>query len=108
MKQTKPFYKNKRWINKRNIILRRDEYTCQESKRYGPGIQGDTVHHIFPLDTYPELAYVNWNLICMSNKYHNKMHDRLTNEITALGEKWQKSRETEFKNKFGSPPTYKF
>ena len=59
----KKIYNSKAWKNKREYILRRDHYLCQESKRYGKHIEAETVHHIFPLEDYPELAFVNWNLI---------------------------------------------
>ncbi|BBI32475.1 hypothetical protein KCTCHS21_18740 [Cohnella abietis] len=48
-----------------------------------------TVHHIYPLELYPELALVDWNLVSLSHKWHNAMHDRVTHEITALGLTWQ-------------------
>ena len=42
-------YKSKRWIHKREAILRRDKYQCQLSKRYGKIRQAEVVHHIFPV-----------------------------------------------------------
>lgn len=89
MKVTNPFYKGKRWITKRAKILRRDEYMCQESKRYGKTVAATTVHHIYPLEYYPELALEDWNLISLCEKQHNAMHDRVTHELTALGMQWQ-------------------
>jgi 5-methylcytosine-specific restriction endonuclease McrA len=82
-------YKDSRWLHKRDVILRRDEYLCQESKRYGKSIEANTVHHIYPVEFFPELKYENWNLISLSINKHNAMHDRVTNEITALGKQWQ-------------------
>lgn len=84
-----PFYKSTKWLKKRERMLRRDEYLCQESKRYGKSETATTIHHIFPRDTYPELALVSENLVSLSDKWHNAMHDRVTNEITALGRDWQ-------------------
>lgn len=79
-------YKSKRWELKRNKILKRDKYICQESKRYGKRIDAEMVHHIWPADDYPEYAWEDWNLISLSNKAHNKMHVRSTKELTAIGE----------------------
>lgn len=84
-----PFYKDRRWIKKRENILKRDNYTCQECKRYGNTTPANTIHHIYPLELYFELRFVNKNLISLCAKCHGKMHNRVTNEITALGLTWQ-------------------
>ena len=78
-------YHSTRWIKKREHILKRDGYMCQESKRYGRRVDANTVHHIYPVDIYPEWAFEDWNLISLSNEMHNAMHDRITDELTALG-----------------------
>lgn len=83
-------YKNSKWEKKRIIILKRDRYTCQYYKRYGKLIPADTVHHIYPVEFYPEYAYCDWNLISLSRKAHNMMHDRDTHELTAEGIALQK------------------
>jgi len=92
------FYKSLKWKSKRARVLRRDEYLCQESKRYGKRMPATTVHHIYPLEFYPELALVDWNLISLSDKQHNAMHDRVTHELTELGLSWQERRRAEFEN----------
>lgn len=79
-------YKNKRWEAKRSKILRRDKYLCQISKRYGKNVDANTVHHIYPVEEYPEYQYCDWNLISVSNEIHNKLHDRVTNSLTDMGE----------------------
>ncbi|WP_410495148.1 HNH endonuclease [Cellulosilyticum sp. ST5] len=79
-------YKNKRWEAKRSKILRRDKYLCQISKRYGKNVDANTVHHIYPVEEYPEYQYCDWNLISVSNEIHNKLHDRVTNRLTDMGE----------------------
>lgn len=96
--QLKGFYKTARWKRKRATILRRDEYRCQEAKRYGKSEPATTVHHIYPLETYPELALVSWNLISLSDRWHNAMHDRESHEMTELGLAWQERRRLEFEN----------
>ena len=80
-----PFYKSTRWKHLRERILRRDQYTCQLSRRYGRMVQADTVHHIFPREEYPDLQWEPWNLISVSNTMHDRLHDRKTGKLTALG-----------------------
>jgi len=102
-------YKDKRWLRKREYILKRDGYNCQESKRYGKRVTATMVHHIYPADLYPELRYVDWNLISFSDNKHNGMHDRVTGEITELGKEWQERVKDKFDSwiqsrKIQSPP----
>lgn len=90
-------YKNKQWERKRNYILSVYDYECQDAKRFGKTIKADMVHHIYPIEAYPELKYVDWNLIPLTNTNHNKMHDRVTNKITTYGKQWQRMRRNEFR-----------
>ena len=90
------FYESRKWKKKREHILRRDAYQCQESKRYGKYAEATTVHHIYPLEEYPELALVDWNLISMSAAQHDRMHDRKTDKVTSIGMYWQRKRRREF------------
>lgn len=83
------FYKSSKWRKKREAILRRDNYLCQECKRYGKTTPAQTVHHIYPLERYPELALVSANLVSLCNECHERMHDRLTGELTPAGERWR-------------------
>lgn len=84
------FYKTAKWKAKRERILRRDEYLCQECKRYGKTTPATTVHHIYPLEQRPELELVSDNLISLCNQCHDKMHDRNNNELTSLGLEWMR------------------
>lgn len=68
------FYKNPKWISKREKILKRDDYLCQNCKRFGRKVSAKIVHHIKHLDEYPELALTNSNLISLCKKCHNKAH----------------------------------
>ena len=78
-------YKTKRWERLRRAILARDGYKCKESARYGKNIPADTVHHIFPRESYPQYQWEDWNLISLSRQVHNEMHDRNTHELTEKG-----------------------
>ena len=82
-------YKNKKWIKLRKNILKRDGYACRECRRYGYMRDARVVHHVFPADNYPYLFYNSKNLISLCDSCHNKMHDRMSNEITKCGEDWQ-------------------
>lgn len=82
------FHNRTAWKNKRAKILRRDEYTCQECKRYGKSKEATTVHHIYPVEDWPELGLVNDNLISFCGKCHDAMHDRINNKLTELGMYW--------------------
>lgn len=78
-------YKSQRWLRKREAILRRDGYQCQESRRYGKYVQATTVHHIFPASDWPEYQWEDWNLISLSSAQHDRMHDRNTQALTEVG-----------------------
>jgi 5-methylcytosine-specific restriction endonuclease McrA len=85
MKQADPFYKSKRWLHVRDQALKRDEYICQQSKRYGLARSAEMVHHILPRELFPEYQYCLWNLISLTNKEHDKLHDRASDKLTAEG-----------------------
>ena len=78
-------YKAKRWERLRAQVMRRDGYRCQLSKRYGKAVPADLVHHIYPVDEFPEYAFEPWNLIAVSRAAHNKLHDRDSDKLTAEG-----------------------
>lgn len=82
------FYKTKKWKNKRAVILRRDEYECRHCKRYGNTTLANTVHHVYPLEYYPQHKLNSKNLISLCGECHSKMHNRITNELTAEGLAW--------------------
>lgn len=79
-------YKSQRWKRKREKILKRDGYMCQYFKRYGKRIDATIVHHIYPAVQYPEYAWCDWNLISLSSKAHEMMHDKTSGRLTARGE----------------------
>lgn len=91
-----PFYKTNKWKAKREKILKRDSFLCLECKRFGRTKAATTVHHANPLEHWPELALINWNLVSLCGVCHDKMHNRITDELTELGEFWR--------NKVTPPP----
>ena len=92
------FYKSPRWLSKRDSILRRDKYECQNCKRYFKNKEAKTVHHIYFYDDYPKLSLVSWNLISLCNECHNKMHNRFDDTPTKLGISLQEKKKKEFEN----------
>ena len=94
------FYGNKKWVNKRAKILKRDGYECQNCRRYFRSKEAKVVHHIYFFEDYAELGLMNWNLISLCNGCHNKMHNRTTDEPTKLGKEYQDKRKVEFNNYF--------
>lgn len=94
----------KRWKDFRISIMVRDKFLCQESLRYGKKVAAVMVHHIYPVSEYPELEFVSWNCISLSNHEHNKMHNRVNDLITRKGKIWQAKRKKEFEKFFIPPP----
>lgn len=78
-------YFSPRWKRLAAAVMRRDGYKCQLSQRYGKAAPAEVVHHIYPVDEYPEYAYCTWNLISLSRAAHNRLHDRNTNALTSEG-----------------------
>lgn len=93
------FYKSNRWKRKRELILKRDNYRCKECSRYGKTTEAVTVHHIVPVRENESLRLDNNNLISLCNACHNRMHDRLTNELTNAGLDLQKRNLRKIENK---------
>ena len=86
-------HNSKRWRKKAKVIMHRDKHCCQYAATYGRCIPATCVHHIFPVDEYPQYAWCSWNLIALSNEAHNMMHDRKTGRLTALGKSLQRKVE---------------
>ena len=70
------FYKSGQWQRTRSLIIARDNNECQNCKKFGKVKRGNTVHHIKPLDLYPDLALDEENLITLCNTCHERIHDR--------------------------------
>lgn len=82
---TDPFYHSQKWKHLRATCMRRDRYMDQLDLRDGEHNQADLVHHIFPREVYPEYQYCLWNLISLTNENHERMHNRITGELSAAG-----------------------
>lgn len=107
-KVVNPFYKSRKWKRKRETTLRHYDYECQEARQYGKTEQAETVHHIYPLEEYPELALVGWNLLPITNKAHNTFHDRTNDKVIGRGIYWQNKRRNDFEKFYGAPPKNNF
>lgn len=79
-------YKSAKWLRLRASVLREAGYQCQYSRRFGKHVPATHVHHIWPAEDYPQFAWCRWNLIALSQEAHNKMHDRMTGELSSVGE----------------------
>ena len=79
------FYDSAAWKIRRATALRRDGYLDQIELRYGRHVEAETVHHIFPLDTFPEYRLAVWNLISVSKATHNRLHERNGRALSAEG-----------------------
>ena len=79
------FYRSARWQRLRAMVLRRDGYLCQVSKRYGKRTEATTVHHVFPREEFPEYQWEPWNLVSLACDVHDEMHDRVTGTLTDKG-----------------------
>lgn len=91
------FYETKKWKQKREKILKRDNY--QDQWLLGKGIikQADVVHHILPREKFPQYEYCDWNLISLSKQTHRGViHNPFNGELTKDGERLM--RETAWKN----------
>lgn len=66
-------------------MLRRDGFMDQLELRAGNRVNADTVHHIFPVDMYPQYKWCSWNLISLTNENHELMHNRITKRLSSAG-----------------------
>lgn len=82
-KEMNPFYLTKGWRNKREYILLRDKYLCQECKSKNKFTIATMVHHVKPLENFPELALTDSNLISLCSMCHESHHDRWKNRREA-------------------------
>ena len=79
-------YNSPRWQRLKEKVLRRDDYLCQNCKRYGKHKQAQHVHHVNPAEKYVTLRYNPYNLISLCQSCHNEMHERTQHELSDKGE----------------------
>lgn len=79
------FYDSAAWRIRRETALRRDGYLDQIEMRYGRYTEAETVHHVFPVEIYPEYRLEIWNLISVSKATHNKLHLRAGGALSPEG-----------------------
>ena len=69
------FYWSALWISKRLEIKDRDNHECQVCKSEGRVTLTDLiVHHIKPLEFYPDVKLDDDNLITVCQACHNRIH----------------------------------
>ena len=81
----KQFYKTNKWVALRNTALIRDKYMCQCCRANNKMVNATCVHHIFPIERYPQYAYEKWNLMSLCDKCHDEMHNHYTGELSKKG-----------------------
>lgn len=86
----KKFYKSGIWEDKREEILKRDNYECQRCKDKSGFAKAEIVHHIKHLRDYPELALVDDNLKSVCSTCHNQLHPE---KFEKFRENWQERKE---------------
>ena len=79
------FYKTNKWVALRNTALIRDKYMCQNCKANNKAVNADCVHHVFPIESYPQYSYELWNLMSLCTKCHDEMHNHYTGELSKKG-----------------------
>ena len=84
-KRPDPFYRSARWRGLRRSALARDGWMCAECRRFGKRVEATAVHHVFPMNEFPEYRWQGWNLTCLCGACHDAMHDRNTNALTERG-----------------------
>ena len=79
------FYKTNKWAALRNTALIRDKYMCQCCIANNKNVNATCVHHVFPIEQYPQYSYELWNLMSLCDKCHDEMHNHYTGELSRKG-----------------------
>lgn len=87
------------WRTKRKQVLERDGHQCQICNK-----PARIVHHIFPLDEFPEYGMNDWNLVSLCCSCHNRI-DSARSELSDAGKKML--RDTALKQGVPIPEKYK-
>ena len=83
-------YEGGRWKAARTRALRRDKWRCRNCARYGKRVEATHVHHVWPVEDYPEFAWCGWNHLSLCLGCHDAMHDRVMRQLTELGRRWKR------------------
>lgn len=91
------FYGSQEWREKREKILKRDNYECQWCKAEGRVTVSEEsvleVDHIKELSEYPELALDDDNLRTLCKDCHNRRHGRMNyKHLNQRRNRWQDER----------------
>ena len=70
------FYQGRPWRKVRSIALQRDHYLCQHCLRAKKITPATEVHHIKPLEDYPELGLYLDNLTSLCWRCHEQTKQR--------------------------------
>lgn len=73
-KEAHDFYRSYKWQKKREEILKRDHFECQDCKKNGKYTRATDIHHIKNLVDHEDLALDDNNLISLCESCHNKRH----------------------------------
>ena len=76
------------WEKLRYRAFRRDGFMCRECSRYGLHVAAERAHHVWPEDEYPEYSRELWNILSLCKPCHDRMHERGSRRLTALGLWW--------------------
>ncbi len=98
-KKTNPFYLKKEWKHLRHDVIEADKYECQYCKARGYYSKAVSVHHVKPIERFPELAlelyYVDEsgklqrNLMSACDKCHKEQDNKRREEkILLTEERW--------------------
>lgn len=79
------FYKTNKWVALRNTALIRDKYKCQCCLANNKQVNATCVHHVFPIERFPQYSYELWNLMSLCDKCHDEMHNHYTGELSKKG-----------------------
>lgn len=69
------FYRSRAWRSVRLVALQRDHYLCQNCLRKKRFTRATEVHHIRPLEDFPELGLEVSNLLSLCWRCHEETKD---------------------------------
>ena len=76
------FYNKNAWKRARTTALSRDNHLCQRCLREKRIATANTVHHVKPTATHPELALELSNLESLCRECHEAVHEQKKPEPT--------------------------